>query len=63
MKKYTIAVIFIIVFISMALIFDTFDETLDAYVGDVAVFTGGGAGAWDEHIREKVWIIEDGGIF
>jgi hypothetical protein len=45
MKKYTIAVIFIIVFISMALIFDTFDETLDAYVGDVAVFTGGGAGA------------------
>lgn len=54
MKKYTIAVIFIIVFISMALIFDTFDETLDVYVGDVAVFTGGGVGAWDEHIREKV---------
>jgi len=28
-----------------------------------AVFTGGGPDAWDEHIREKVWIIEDNGLF
>lgn len=28
-----------------------------------AVFIGGGPGAWDENIREKVWIIEDNGLF
>ena len=27
------------------------------------VFTGGGPGAWDEFVREKLVIIEDGGVF
>jgi hypothetical protein len=27
------------------------------------VFTGGGKDAWDEGIREKVWVLQDGGIY
>src|SRR5579872_3996354 len=27
------------------------------------IFTGGGKGKWDERIRERGWIMRDGGIY